>query len=259
MDDFDQAYGEMLFRRQFPLPMPEAAPAGDKPARSKNPRTGKEYPTAGEAVKSIGEPATALADAMAGALKGTVAAALGVGGDIREIVDMVAAETATKVMGTRTMPTTEEVLKMLPDVVKGIDKERQHSAEYGEAMGQFMPLAVLPTVKAGVRAAKKAVGKTAKAAPKTTDEWAESVGEEIGGVSHLRPIVSSLAKVYAERGPRDGRALLDDMAANAPEFSNFSNEVATKGFVDKLDKELARRASQFKPSVIRYDSEGNRK
>lgn len=76
-------------------------------------------------------------------------------------------------------------------------------------------------------------------------EFAAKAGEEIGGVSHLRGIVESLQRTYIEQGPEAGRVLLDQRAANAPEFSGFADEVRLKGFVDELDAELARRARQF--------------
>lgn len=77
------------------------------------------------------------------------------------------------------------------------------------------------------------------------EDFSERSGEEIGGVSHLRGIVSKLQKIYVERGPEVGRAMLDDMAENAPDSSGFSKEVATKGFLDELDSELSTRAKQF--------------
>ncbi len=79
----------------------------------------------------------------------------------------------------------------------------------------------------------------------SVDEFAAKAGEEIGGVSHLRGIVESLQKTYIEKGEQAGRAMLDMKAESAPEFSNFANEVQTKGFVDDLHAELSRRATEF--------------
>jgi len=79
----------------------------------------------------------------------------------------------------------------------------------------------------------------------TIDEYSRRAGEEIGGVSHLKGIVEQMQRIYIEQGPAAGRAKLDDLAANAPESSGFSIEVATKGFIDELDAELTRRAKSF--------------
>jgi len=81
----------------------------------------------------------------------------------------------------------------------------------------------------------------------TLDDAVRTAGEEIGGVSHLKGIIEKLQRIYIEQGPDAGRAVLEDMAANAPESSGFSQEVATPGFIDELHAELAKRAGEFKP------------
>lgn len=94
-----------------------------------------------EDLKSFSQPLTAIADMMAGALRGSAAATAGLGGDVREIVDIVAPETAERVLGKRTLPTTEEMSGMLPPAIpKGALPVRQKSADFGQSFGEFTAL-----------------------------------------------------------------------------------------------------------------------
>lgn len=79
----------------------------------------------------------------------------------------------------------------------------------------------------------------------TMADWAAAEGERIGGVSHLRGIVESLAKDYVEQGPEGGRARLEDWAANARGDSGFADQVAMRGFIDELDAELRASAERY--------------
>ena len=111
-----------------------------------------------EDLKSLSQPLTAIADMMAGALRGSTAATLGAPGDIREIVDLVAPDTAQRVMGQRSFPTTEEMKAKLPPVVpQGGLPVRQHTAEIYGGLGEFMPLPGSGAVAAGLGRAVKAV------------------------------------------------------------------------------------------------------
>lgn len=108
-----------------------------------NPRAQK--PLTLELVKkdliSFKEPAMALADMFASALRGSVAATSGVGGDIRELIDLFGAEAVEKVLGKRVMPTTEEMNKILPPAVpENASPSRKKTAETYGALGEFMPL-----------------------------------------------------------------------------------------------------------------------
>lgn len=69
---------------------------------------------------------------------------------------------------------------------------------------------------------------------------AEDIGDRLGGVSHLRGIIESLARVYMRDGPERGRMMLDERAADAPASSGFFDEVATPGFLDELHAEITR-------------------
>jgi len=90
-------------------------------------------------LKSFAEPAQAMGDMMAGALRGSVAATSGAGGDIRELVDLFGADAVEKVLGKRVMPTTEEMKKILPSAVpQDASPSRKHTAETFGSLGEFM-------------------------------------------------------------------------------------------------------------------------
>lgn len=91
-------------------------------------------------LKSFAEPAQAMGDMMAGALRGSVAATSGVGGDIRELIDLFGADAVEKVLGKRVMPTTEEMKKILPSAVpQDASASRKHTAEMFGSLGEFAP------------------------------------------------------------------------------------------------------------------------
>lgn len=83
-------------------------------------------------LKSIATPVRAMGDMFAGALRGSVAATAGAGGDIRELIDLFGPEAVEKVLGKRVMPTTEEMSAMMP-------KATEYDNPY-ESLGQFAPL-----------------------------------------------------------------------------------------------------------------------
>jgi hypothetical protein len=105
--------------------------------------------------KSLGVPAQALLDALAGGVKGSVSATVGAPADIYNLLNQVSFRGQLP-----TMPYgSEDISKMLPDVIPTQDKSRQHSAEYGENMGSFIPTpmtgqALKGAVKLGTKGAK---------------------------------------------------------------------------------------------------------
>ena len=93
-----------------------------------------------EDIRSLAKPAEALLDMLAGAAKGSVSATLGVGGDIRELVNLLGEDRVKQILGERSLPTTEEVSAKLPAVVPTTAPlSRQQSAGYGQTMGEFIP------------------------------------------------------------------------------------------------------------------------
>ena len=71
------------------------------------PKAGQPQPT----VQDRERTAVGLLDSLAGALRGAAAQTLGLPGDIRSIIDMIAQEGAEKYLGQRSFATTEEILQ----------------------------------------------------------------------------------------------------------------------------------------------------
>lgn len=126
------------------------------------PKAGQPQPTTQDRERL----AVGLLDSLAGALRGAAAQTLGLPGDIRSIIDMIAQEGAEKYLGQRTLPTTEEILQgtMLPPVLKeGVPRreERQPTVETAEQVGTFLPA---PGIPEAVIRGGKAIGRAARAA-----------------------------------------------------------------------------------------------
>ena len=81
--------------------------------------------------------------------------------------------------------------------------------------------------------------------PPSLSRYADMEGERLGGISHLRPMISNLLRTYVEKGAKAGRAKLDDLAATARQDSNFAYEVEMPGFLDELDANLIKSAENF--------------
>jgi hypothetical protein len=138
-----------------------------------------------EDLKSFKDPAIALADLLAGALRGTTTAATGFAGDMEELYRQYgkgAVANAVRLMLPKregkatTFPTIEEMNAMLPPVVPAGAGRSTQVADVGQFLGENNPLAptalaaVKPVVKAALPLAKKA-GQAAKKAA-TSDDMA---------------------------------------------------------------------------------------
>jgi hypothetical protein len=139
----------------------------DKPfigTRLNVPRAGQPQPTEQDREKL----AIGLLDSLAGALRGATAQTIGLPGDIRSIIDMIAQEGAERYLGQRTLPTTEEILAsdMLPPVLgENVPnrEERQATVETAQEVGTFLPAPGIPeAVKPVVKAVKRMTKKVAK-------------------------------------------------------------------------------------------------
>lgn len=104
-----------------------------------------------EDIRSLAQPAEALLDMLAGAAKGSVTATAGIGGDLESLARGLAAAYRAP-SGQRmdafaggmdqptVLPTTQKISDMLPAVVPTTAPlSRQHTAEYGQGMGEFIP------------------------------------------------------------------------------------------------------------------------
>lgn len=164
-----------------------------------------------EDLKSLSQPLTAIADMMAGALRGSAAATAGLGGDVREIVDIVAPETAERVLGKRTLPTTEEMSGMLPPAIpKGALPVRQKSADFGQSFGEFTALPGSGTAaKALGYGAGRLAGSTVKNAGKAiSDAMIYQTGPlSSGPLSVLAPKASVMNVIK----PKGGNWLTGDV------------------------------------------------
>jgi hypothetical protein len=137
------------------------------------PRAGQPQPTTQDRERL----AVGLLDSLAGALRGAAAQTLGLPGDIRSIIDMIAQEGAERYLGQRSFATTEEILQdtsvRIPgtttDVpfppVLGADvprrEERQPAVETAQEVGTFLPA---PGIPEAVIRGGKAIGRAARAA-----------------------------------------------------------------------------------------------
>jgi hypothetical protein len=141
-----------------------------------------------EDLKSFKDPALALADLLAGALRGTTTAATGFAGDMEELYRQYGkgaiANAVRQLVPTRegkatTLPTIEEMKAMLPPVVPAGAGRSSQVADVGQFLGENNPFAptaiaaVKPVVKAAARGAldlaksepaRKAVNRVAQAA-----------------------------------------------------------------------------------------------
>jgi hypothetical protein len=118
-------------------------------------------------MRDVTEPATALLDSLAGALKGATAQTLGLPGDLESLVRMLTG-------GEQVMPTTEDMNAKMPpvvppsvtDLVTG-KNPREFSADLGQQAGELGGLGKAPSaaakgVAAGVKAVKKRRAKMRK-------------------------------------------------------------------------------------------------
>lgn len=160
MSDFDNGYRAMLFEREFPRPVPAQEPAAKVEAKPKE--TGA---------------VTAGMDVLAGLLKGSVAATLGLPGDVESLVRLLAG-------GEQKLPTTEDMQAKLPPVVPVPAGDpgdpdylkRNNRATAAEVAGEFIQLAPVAAAAKMARkiskkgAAQAAAGSAAAAVSETAGD-----------------------------------------------------------------------------------------
>ena len=142
----------------------------------------RENTTVLDDIKSFKEPLSGLADAFAGALRGSVAGTVGFPGDLESLgrgaLSALGAPSGARLdalisgMGQPTvLPTTERMRKVLP-------KATAYDNPY-EELGTFMPL---PGSTAAIRLADKGVAKMAENATKVDPYFAGKLGSQRGVV-----------------------------------------------------------------------------
>jgi len=166
-------------------------------------------------LKSFAEPAQAMGDMMAGALRGSVAATSGAGGDIRELVDLFGADAVEKVLGKRVMPTTEEMKKILPSAVpQNASPSRKHTAEMFGSLGEFMPTPMTGTAaKALTYGLGRGAGALTRGAGKmVNDAMVYNQGPLAqGSLSFLAPRTATMNVVKPEGGNWTGGELMNSV------------------------------------------------
>jgi len=202
--EFDTMYIDHLVDRDYPpmqlaaadtgrLPEivvtgePEAPTGAGGPAGVPEPRFGRGGVTKArsEAAGGLEVPAMALADTLAGALRGTVAQSLGLPGDIESLIRLLTG-------GEQVLPTTEDVsekgvripftdtkVTLSPVVPPSAPnaEERRKTADVAGKLGEYNPILGAPeAVKIGVKGAKAAGEMLAPAAGKMAEDYLRKTG-----------------------------------------------------------------------------------
>lgn len=208
-DRYLNSLAELDFPTMPPARLPEVVvtgepepPAAGGPAGLPEPRFGRGGVTKAqaEAAGGLEKPAMALADTLAGALRGTVAQSLGLPGDIESLVRLLTG-------GEQVLPTTERVSEMLPPVVPpGAPNAaaRQQTAEIAGKLGEFNPIVGAPeAVKLGVKGVKEL-------AP-VAGQMAEDYLRRTGGLMNVAPPrVDSIDKFPIGPGSIKPRVIAQD-------------------------------------------------
>ena len=165
---------------------PEAQTSAGGPAGKPEPRFGRGGVTRAqsEAAGGLEVPAMALADTLAGALRGTVAQSLGLPGDLESLVRLLTG-------GEQVLPTTERVSEMLPpvvpenapDMVGYSAAERRKTADVAGKLGEYNPILGAPeAVKIGVKGGKAVGEALAPVAGKMAEDYLRKTGGLVNAV-----------------------------------------------------------------------------
>ena len=151
MNELERAMYEAQFRARHPDWTPEVAGADGGQTAGK---------TLGEQTGRPDLMGLAAMDTLPALLKGSVAASLGLPGDLESLVRLLSG-------GEQILPTTEDMQAKLPPVVpadaKGDKADfRRESVKAGELIGEFLPVAPFAAAAKVVKAVKKS--RSAKAA-----------------------------------------------------------------------------------------------
>lgn len=183
-----------------------------------------------EDIRSLAQPAQAMLDMLAGAAKGSISATAGLGGDIREIVNLLGEDRVKQLLGERSLPTTEEVSAFLPAVLPPTAPlSRQHSAGYGQTMGEFLPTPgsgeVVKGLVRGALSLPKAVQHGALEFAKASAAGAPHVVKPKGGNWITTGIEKAVAPLKSRGAGEADRAWFEQRAAQNPEEYRRAMEV----------------------------------
>ena len=215
-------------------------------------------------LKSFAEPAQAMGDMMAGALRGSVAGTAGATGDISDVARTLAPDTMQTVFGRRVMPTTEEMNKMLPPAVpQDASPSRKHTAEMFGALGEFAPAPLSGTVAKGLSygLGRGAGALTRGAGKAVNDAMVYNTGPLArGSLSFLAPRTATMHVVKPEGGNWTGGAMMNSVENNLNRFKvdpvlDYKNriELAEKKLTDPNLNEEGRDVVQQRINGLKSD------
>jgi len=218
---------------------PEAPTGAGGPAGKPEPRFGRGGVTRAqsEAAGGLEVPAMALADTLAGALRGTVAQSLGLPGDIESLIRLLTGTEREQTLGglitgeqprSTVLPTTEDISKMLPPVVPpGAPnaEERRKTADIAGKLGEYNPILGAPeAVKIGVKGAKAAGEMLAPAAANVI----ESNLRKAGLIMDIVPSGPGQVVVPIKIGERDVKIPAKEAASLQRALKNLTPEEQAK-------------------------------
>jgi len=223
--------------------------------------------------KSLGVPAQALLDALAGGLKGSVTATVGAPADIYNLLNQVSfrGQLPTAPYGS------EDISKMLPDVIPTDDKSRQHTAEVGETMGNFIPTpmsgqALKGAVKLGAKGAK-ALGEEAGRRAVMGESFTPFVNTAIPQTNVMKPkggnwfkdeVEDKLKRLRSKVATENIEHYTPEQAQQMTESGRFARNDALNSWVDKnltnyVKKELGTPEDPVRLAIDSRVAEANEK
>jgi hypothetical protein len=215
---------------------PETPTGAGGPAGVPEPRFGRGGVTRAqsEAAGGLEVPAMAMADTLAGALRGTVAQSLGLPGDIESLVRLLTG-------GEQVLPTTEDIsekgvripftdtkVTLSPVVPPGAPnaEERRKTADIAGKLGEYNPILGAPeAVKIGVKGAKAVGEALAPAAGELFSNYAKRTGL-VQYVADPNRVFANYSGEYIQP-TRRLKTLVDKLESGAISEQSFIEETKT--------------------------------
>jgi len=253
---------------------PEKPTGAGGPAGKPEPRFGRGGVTRAqsEAAGGLEVPAMALADTLAGALRGTVAQSLGLPGDIESLIRLLTG-------GEQVLPTTEDIsekgvripftdtkVTLSPVVPPGAPnaEERRKTADIAGKLGEYNPILGAPeAVKIGVKGAKAAGEALAPAAANVIESGMRKSGMMMdivppGPAASNAPALTRSERTVvtnaAGRKPtlrQTATKAVEDMHANYPEADGWVPIEASK--IEFKQSKTGEAIAEVEAAKIPYD------